>query len=293
MMKNILIGQAKLINQSIKPIIDSIVETAARGCSQITEGIIRDASTQNNGLVDTTAALTKIIDSLDGLPTTPPSLYIDLEGENLSRHGTLAILQLHILPSSQTHLIDIKTLSHDAFHTRGAHGRTFKEVLESAEIPKVFFDVRTDSDALYSHFQINLAGIHDLQLMEIAKRPLGRKTFVSGLGKCIEYDANLSLSETVAFKANKEKGARLFKPHLGSSFKVFNERPLRREIQEYCIQDVKYLPRLWSIYYQKLTPAWRSRVFEATKARVAESQGPNFNGVGMHMAIPPTGWQSL
>lgn len=111
-----------------------------------------DVTTGNDGLVDTTAAIAEIVDSLDGLPTFPPSLYIDLEGENLSRHGTLDILQLHVLPSDRTYLIDIKVLRHNAFSTPGTCGFTFKDLLESPDIPKVFFDVRSDSDALYSHF---------------------------------------------------------------------------------------------------------------------------------------------
>jgi exonuclease 3'-5' domain-containing protein 1 len=59
-------------------------------------------------------------------------------------------------------LVDIYTLGDKAFPTIGAGGRTLKGILESDSIPKVFFDVRNDSDALFSHFQIRLAGIHDL-----------------------------------------------------------------------------------------------------------------------------------
>lgn len=252
-----------------------------------------DITTGNDGLVDTTAAIAEIVDSLDGLPTFPPSLYIDLEGENLSRHGTLDILQLHVLPSDRTYLIDIKVLHHNAFSTPGTCGFTFKDLLESPDIPKVFFDVRSDSDALYSHFQIKLAGVQYLQLMELAKRPLGRKRLVSGLGKCIEYDASLTLLEKVAWKADKAKGISLFDPKRGGSYKVFSERPLRQDIKEYCIQDTKYLPHLWAIYDKKLTPAWKMRVCEATNARVAESQAPNFNPVGRHMSLAPTSWQRL
>lgn len=47
---------------------------------------------------------------------------------------------------------------------------SLKSILESSMTPKVFFDVRTDSDALYGQFGIRLAGIIDLQLMEVASR---------------------------------------------------------------------------------------------------------------------------
>ncbi|KAL6406080.1 uncharacterized protein AUP68_10641 [Ilyonectria robusta] len=102
--------------------------------------------------VDNTAALSKMVDSLDGLPTVLPSMFIDLEGVNLSRHGTVSILQIYILPAKCTYLIDVYTLRHECFSTPGENGRTLKEILESELIPKVFFDVRNDSDALHAHF---------------------------------------------------------------------------------------------------------------------------------------------
>lgn len=252
-----------------------------------------DAPTKNTGLIDTTAAIAQLVDSIHGLPTTPPSLYLDLEGENLSRDGTLDILQLHILPSNQTHLLDVHVLGHQTFTTPGTCGLTLKAVLESQDIPKVFFDVRCDSDALYSHFQIRLAGVQDLQLMELAKRPQGRRRFISGLARCIEYDSGLAPSEKRTWKSNKEKGRRLFAPELGGSFRVFGERPLREEIQQYCVQDAIYLPRLWSAYEKQLTPTWKARIAEATKARVAESQAPIFAYQGPHMRNGPVGWDWL
>lgn len=88
-------------------------------------------------------------------------------------------------------------------------------------------------------------------------------------------------------------GVRLFAPDRGGSYQVFKEHPLREEIIQYCVQDAEYLPRLWAHYDRKLTPAWKARVCEAVKARVAESQAPNFNGKGRHMALAPAGWQWL
>jgi len=38
-------------------------------------------------------------------------------------------------------------------------GTIAEVILESPDIPKVFFDVRNDSDALYSHFDVSLAGV--------------------------------------------------------------------------------------------------------------------------------------
>ncbi|KGQ05679.1 hypothetical protein BBAD15_g9057 [Beauveria bassiana D1-5] len=126
-------------------------------------------------LIDTDAALSSVVETLLRLPTYPPSIYIDLEGEKLSRHGTISIKQVYVLPSKRTHLIDIHILREKAFKVCGSSGQTLKTILESCDIPKVFFDVRNDSDALYKHYKISLAGIQDLQLMELATRRTGRK----------------------------------------------------------------------------------------------------------------------
>ncbi|KAH7176406.1 hypothetical protein EDB81DRAFT_751773 [Dactylonectria macrodidyma] len=54
-------------------------------------------------------------------------------------------------------------------------GPTLKSILESPTIPEVFYDVRKDSDALYSHFDIRLRGIKHLpQLREVFWRRLNK-----------------------------------------------------------------------------------------------------------------------
>jgi exonuclease 3'-5' domain-containing protein 1 len=108
------------------------------------------------------------VDILNNQPTTTPSRYLDLEGVNLSRHGTISILQIHISPLHQTYLIDTHTLASTAFTTPSATTNlTLKHILESATTPKVLFDVRHDSVALFALFHIRLAGVTDLQLMEL------------------------------------------------------------------------------------------------------------------------------
>ncbi|KAF2678020.1 hypothetical protein K458DRAFT_423432 [Lentithecium fluviatile CBS 122367] len=241
-----------------------------------------------SGLIDTPESISSLVSTLSTLPTNPPSLYLDLEGINLSRSGSISILQLFILPTATTHLVDIHTLGTLAFTTPSATGDTLKSILESAAVPKAFFDVRCDSDALYSHFGINLAGVVDIQLLELATRS-GSKRFISGLAKCMERDLPMTSAERQTWMATKETGRRLFAPERGGSYEVFNKRPLPQEIREYCMQDVKFLPRLWRFYYDKLTPVWKARVEDAAKARVRESQSARFVGQGQHMALGPWG----
>lgn len=153
--------------------------------------------------------------------------------------------------------------------------------------------MRNDSDALFAHYNINLAGIVDLQLMELATRPRGGRRLVSGLAKCIERDAGLGLNEIRLWNEKKLKGKQLFAPERGGSYAVFNERPLSDEIRDYCVQDVRFMVRLWKRYCAALTPAWMQRVQAATLARVRESQGAAYNGRGRHMALAPAGWNNI
>ncbi|KAJ2991196.1 hypothetical protein NUW58_g2605 [Xylaria curta] len=241
-------------------------------------------------LIDTTAAISSMVDQLSGLPTTPPSLFIDLEGVELSRHGTISIMQIHNHTNGQNYLVDVKTLGRGAFSTPGALTvNTLKAVLESSSIPKVFFDVRNDSDALYSHYGIELRGAQDLQLMELAARAGSRK-FISGLKKCIENDMPMTSIEKDNRAKAKDEGLKLFAPEKGGSYEVFNQRPLPEKIRIYCVQDVHYLPRLWEVYNRKLSARWRAKVQDATEHRVMQSQAPDYNGKGRHMTLAPRGW---
>ncbi|CZT12865.1 uncharacterized protein RCO7_11470 [Rhynchosporium graminicola] len=242
------------------------------------------------GLVDTSGAIAILVEALAELPPIPPSLFLDLEGANLSRHGSLSILQIHVSPAGQTFLIDVHTLGNEAFTTPGTSGQTLKTILESTSIPKVFFDVRNDSDALFSHYGINLACIHDLQLMELASRNFGRK-FVSGLAKCIDRDLPLTARERKTCKETKEKGLNLFAPERGGSYEVFNLRPLPEAVSLYCIQDVYFMPRLWKLYNSKLTATWKAKVLQAGKDRVASSKTKMYVGHGQHKALAPAGWK--
>lgn len=237
-------------------------------------------------LVDSTEAVVHLVDSLLDLPASPPSIYIDIEGVNLCRYGSISILQILILPCNKTYLLDVHVLKDDAFTIAGNTGQTLKDILESATIPKVFFDVRNDSDALFSHFGIKLACIQDVQLMELATRMYSRRC-LKGLSSCIEKDLAMAASEKRRWIAEKSKGKRLFAPELGGSYEVFNKRPLPEEIALYCTQDVKLMPKLWQLYSSRLSQSWAKKVEIATKGRIAVSQTPGYDGKGPNRHLGP------
>jgi exonuclease 3'-5' domain-containing protein 1 len=240
-------------------------------------------------VVDCDSTLSDLVDALVGLPVKPPSIYVDLEGIKLSRQGTVSILQIYVLPKDHTYLIDVHLLQHTAFSTIGQQSdRCLKAILEAKDIPKVFFDVRNDSDALFHHFQISLSGVEDIQLMELATMKVPRK-FVNGLQRCIESDAVMTAAEKATWAVAKEEGKKLFAPERGGRYEVFNDRPLPKEIIQYCVQDVQFLPRLWAHYQGRLSAHSVSKVRAATEERVLLSQSKHYNGHGKDKAMAPAG----
>ena len=137
--------------------------------------------------------------------------------------------------------------------------------------------------------------------------PLNRnKTHLKGLGSCILQDLGLAKGEKRRAEGIKEKGLQLFSPERGGSFEIFNRRPIRQEIVDYCVQDVFYLPKLFDRYNGKLGNAvcldatssisldatgsqnvWANRVIEASADRVVLSQWEHFDNKRMDMKKGP------
>jgi exonuclease 3'-5' domain-containing protein 1 len=232
-------------------------------------------------VVDSATALLSLLDNLVSLAVYPPSLYFDLEGVKLGRHGSISIISLYVAPIKKIYLIDIHVLGETAFSTTNSSSTSLKNILESPTIPKVIFDIRNDSDALFSHFQISVDGIQDLQLMELATRK-GSKDFVAGLAKCIEKESPISAAAKAEWQHTKEGASRLYDPKKGGRYEIFNERPMRPEIIQYCARDVALLPGLYNVYNAKLRlpgeAFWQARVREATKDRIKLSQSPGYDG---------------
>jgi len=193
------------------------------------------------------------------------------------------------------YLIDIHNLGGTAFSTTNRSAISLKTILESPTIPKVIFDIRNDSDGLFSHFHISVNGIHDLQLMELATRE-GSKDFVAGLAKCIENDIPTSAAAVKEeWQRTKEGATLLFDPKKGGRYEVFNDRPIKPEIIEYCARDVALMPWLYNVYNAKLclprAAHWQIRVQKATKDRIRLSKRPDYDGHTAWKKIrAPWGW---
>ncbi|KAL4924850.1 uncharacterized protein BDV17DRAFT_295084 [Aspergillus undulatus] len=146
-------------------------------------------------IIETATGVAEMVNDLENLPNDRPSLYVDLEGIDLCRHGSISIMQIYHLPQKKVYLLDVHKLNKMAFLAPGlkACTTTLKSVLENPSIQKLFFDVRNDSDALYAHFGVHPSG-------GLRQRPR----------KCIDRDAGLSFDERIKSHAIKEKGRKLF-----------------------------------------------------------------------------------
>ncbi|POS68598.1 3'-5' exonuclease [Diaporthe helianthi] len=259
------------------------------------------ASSPQAIIVDSKPKLVSLLDKLSAIRPpaglfVPPSIYCDIEGQNLGRHGTISILSLFLYPDNTAYLIDVHTLQHDAFTTANDSSTTLKGILESSEVPKGFFDIRNDSDALFSLFGIKVACIHDIQLLELARRN-GPKRRVSGLARCIETDLAAAPERVGALQviSAKQDGEKIWNPRLGGTYAAFDKRPMAPAIVAYCSADVSILPSLWKVYVRGLVDDgkmfWRSQVWEKTLARIKESQGARYDPQGANKSAGPSDWQ--
>ncbi|PYH92639.1 hypothetical protein BO71DRAFT_451250 [Aspergillus ellipticus CBS 707.79] len=217
-------------------------------------------------VVDSIDTLRGLLDDLKTLPTSPstPSVYLDLEGINLCRHGSLSIVTMYTTPNNTVYIIDIHTMKDTAFKPMQEGGTSLRALLESPSIKKVLFDVRNDSDAL-----------------------TGSRRLVSGLAKCIDFNSPISPTRKREWKLQKERTNTLFIPDKGGRYEVFNERPFKEEIIPYCAEDVILLPGLYAVYNRKLNSDWKSKVQDATKDRIRLSQSMGYEPKGKHMALGP------
>lgn len=228
----------------------------------------------------------EFIDTIDGLKTTlrhildarrdfdedaerdphMPLLFVDAEGNNLCRDGTVSLLQIHIPQSGQSFIIDIFVLQAAAFSTTipclsydlsspsptvpapfsdnsEEDGISLKSILESPAIIKCFFDVRNDADALYNLYAISINCVVDLQILENATRT-GRRRLLNGLARAIRNDGSLEPAVFARWLETKEKGKAL----ICTNYAIFDTRPLPEDLLLYAVNVSPYsvLPTTFS-----------------------------------------------
>ncbi len=128
---------------------------------------------------------------------------------------------------------------------------SLKGLLESEDITKLMWDARSDNNALLHLFGVRLAGVVDLQLIDIAWRLARgeRPASVSGLGWVLEKTdrAGLSPPECVEMATVKRAAQALFLPENGGGYEVWARRPLPEILLQYCT-DARTFFRLRAAY---------------------------------------------
>lgn len=180
-------------------------------------------------------ALQRIVDAQTALANANgslriPLLYVDLEGNDLCRDGTVSLIQLHLPSIQETFVIDVTVLGSAAFSASipsslpDSSDQTalsdssspslegpisLKTILESPEVIKCFFDVRNDADALYNIYGISMKSIVDIQILEIATRR-GPRRLLNGLARAIRNDGELEPETLNNWLEVKTRGKTLF-----------------------------------------------------------------------------------
>lgn len=179
----------------------------------------------------------RLVRDLVDLPADSPSIYLDASGIG---NDTLDGFHLFILPTNTLYLVDLIRLGDAAFSTVGDGEMSLRLVLESKSIPKVGFDIRDLSRLLFRQHNISLAGIYDIQLMELASRTKGQSMkFLAGLAKCIDRDISNS----------DDRKIRWLNPAQPSNLYVHNTMG---HAPKYVMRRVEMFPVLWSFYKQML-----------------------------------------
>jgi exonuclease 3'-5' domain-containing protein 1 len=268
-----------------------LITTRELGKLELSEpGAQNTCTSTRTVMVDTSATLKFLADTLTTLEKSSGSIYIDLEGVKLSRFGSISIIQILVPSCEQVFIVDIHTLGMTAFDTPGCEGKSLQDAFESDSIKKYLFDVRNDSDALYALFGVRLTNAVDIQLLELASRE-GPKYAVCGLAKCIEQERALPSLALSQWQSTKKEVVKMFDPKFGGTYEVFNARPLPQILIEYCVGDVEFLPLLSAIYQSRLDRPWLEKVRVETEKRLEESRSPSYQPHGKQKCLGPKKWR--
>lgn len=228
-------------------------------------------------LVESASSTSAFVTAISNLPVDPPSLYFKLQIEKLSLtyEGTVSIIQVFDSTTNQIYLLNVFGLGGVVFCSLGEDRRTFKDILESPAIPKVFFDVRETADALHAHFGIEIQGVEDLQLMENASRAgaLHLKRHLRKLPTCIQDHAFTTTAEQVAWAAMDHVGWNVAESTMCPHEVFRTSSHLTKAFALYSLaREVVHLPLLREHYQRRLSADWKRKVSVETLVRVQTSQ---------------------
>ncbi|KAF5546408.1 hypothetical protein FNAPI_8844 [Fusarium napiforme] len=201
--------------------------------------------------IDNCDTLYNLLYDLDNIPKFKPRLFITMGGNYIGNGTRISIMQIYNAVSHRVYLIDVYWLGATTFWRVNSRMTTLKGILESKDIIKVFFNVKKNSDALYSEFKIKLAGVHDLQLMELFSS--GSPHRPRDIEDCFWRDAY---------------------QRQGNGWRFWD---LRGAVPSWCshrIRDrwVQIFPTLYACYDAKLLPGKRESMIATSNSKVEFSR---------------------
>jgi exonuclease 3'-5' domain-containing protein 1 len=234
--------------------------------------------------VDTKEKVCDMVNALIALPVDEPNIAVDLEGKSLGRHGPLYIAIVHNYKAAHTYIVDVHHLQDDAVEACGTdETKTLTTILESDEIPKLFYDIRQDSDALYHQFGVELDGVLDVQLFKLVAASRSYEypaQWRTGLYKAIYSSIDMTIEDQNKWMAVKRIGKQLWNPDQGGSWDRITERKKCKAIIEYCLVDVVHLRTLYRKALRGLPDRWVERVEKTTRSSIAATWSEHFESSG-------------
>lgn len=230
--------------------------------------------------MDTKEKVSEMVDALIALPVVEPNIAVDLEGKSLGRDGPVYLAIVHDYEAEHTYIVDVHILQSEAFDTHGTDGTTsLRSILQTDETPKLFYDVRQDSDALYHQFGIRIAGVLDVQLFKLASMSHSFNypaRYRTGLFNAIDSGINMNCEAKRNWLEIKRSGKELWCPDQGDSWDRFTERNKRKEIIEYCLVDVVHLRTLYRNYLRYMSQNWLAKVKRTTQLSIERTWQEDF-----------------
>ncbi|GAB7361145.1 hypothetical protein MBLNU230_g1179t1 [Neophaeotheca triangularis] len=133
------------------------------------------------------------IESVKDTDPTVPLLAVDIEGfDHVNK--TISIVEMSVPLLDNVYIIDTLALGILAFShpAVGLPDLTLRALFESHQIRKIFFDCRSDSEALSKICNVDLQGVEDCQIMDLATRQKGQREKVKALAMVLPQRLHLS-----------------------------------------------------------------------------------------------------